>query len=190
MENFDGCLKCGYRECQCVKEQEDELVAMASTGYAMKAHHEVTKIPKELVEQMSNNQKTELRTLNELHTAAGPFEDSDVDDFKKVIRQEVIKWIKSYKGEGYDALRTFHFKDITISIPARIQRDGMIGWAEVFFNITEDDIMINQETKRAGESGLTSLASHDHGDTREGHDSQESTSPGATKSTKSQGRGK
>ena len=66
------------------------------------------------------DKKEDLKTLKDIHTKAGMFEDSDVDDFKVVLKQEAIKWIMNSMIMGNDIF-------------------GDEEWMK-FFNITEDDL--------------------------------------------------
>ncbi len=56
----------------------------------------INKMKKELIKKTTLKDiglQPILKTLKDLHTEAGRFEDSDVDDFKVVIREEAIKHI-------------------------------------------------------------------------------------------------
>jgi DNA replication initiation complex subunit (GINS family) len=79
-----------------------------------------------------------MKTLKELHTEAGKFEDSDVDDFKKVLRKEAIEWIKFLQDEYYnknlEGIKAQAYNEISdpTDVPSFIK---------LFFNITEEELI-------------------------------------------------
>lgn len=63
----------------------------------------------------------ELKTLKDLHTKAGIYEDNDVDDFKIILKAEAVKWVKDMQDKKH-YLCSDYFKH--------------------FFNLTEKDLEV------------------------------------------------
>lgn len=88
---------------------------------------------------------TELKTLKDLEFEVYGSKDKKV--MSKDLRQEAIKWIKELEKEPVDIKEEIMWTAETI-ITDKNQRKRLIVWIKHFFNITDWDLMNEEEKKK------------------------------------------
>ena len=76
-----------------------------------------------------------MNTLKELRMKS---KDPMAIIFSEEIKYEAKKWVKKLEEDTEGALLKYHFKDINIEIPLKMQRNWQIEWIRNFFNLEEE----------------------------------------------------